>query len=67
MGDPPVKNPVPMIFNLFTDPREEKPVVETWVVYPMLKIVGAFQASVKASPLIPMGTPDPYEPPARVK
>ncbi len=30
-------------------------------------IVGAFQASAKASPLIPMGTPDPYDPPARVK
>lgn len=23
--DPPVKNPVPTIYNLFTDPREEKP------------------------------------------
>lgn len=26
MFDPPVKNPVPTIYNLFTDPREEKPI-----------------------------------------
>jgi arylsulfatase len=63
MFDPPVKNPVPMIYNLFTDPREEKPTVDTWVVHPMLKIVGEFEQSVKQHPLIPMGTPDPYSPP----
>ena len=62
MFDPPVKNPVPMIFNLFTDPREEKPALDTWVVGSMLKIVEAFEQSVKQTPLIPMGTPDPYIP-----
>jgi arylsulfatase len=56
--DPAVKNPVPTIYNLFTDPREEKPAVDSWEVGPMLKIVGAFEASVKKHPLIPMGTPD---------
>jgi len=62
MFDPPVRNPVPTIHNLFTDPREEKPSVDSWVVGPMLKIVGAFEESVKQHPLIPMGTPDPYTP-----
>jgi hypothetical protein len=64
MFDPPVKNPVPSIHNLFTDPREEKPAVDTWVVHPMLKLVGTFEESVKRHPLIPMGTPDPYRPSA---
>jgi arylsulfatase A-like enzyme len=63
MFDPPVKNPVPTIFNLYTDPREEKPTADSWIVYPMLKMVGAFEESVKQYPLIPMGTPDPYTPP----
>jgi len=64
MFDPPVKNPVPTIYNLYTDPREEKPTADTWVVGPILKIVGEFEQSVKQNPLIPMGTPDPYQPPA---
>jgi len=46
----------------YTDPREEKPTVDTWAVHPMLKIAGAFEQSVKTHPLIPMGTPDPYTP-----
>jgi arylsulfatase A-like enzyme len=62
MFDPPVKNPTPTIYNLFTDPREEKPTVDSWVVGPMLKIVGEFEHSVKKNPLIPMGTPDPFVP-----
>jgi arylsulfatase len=62
MFDPPVKNPVPMIHNLYTDPREEKPTPDSWVVGPVLKIVGEFERSVKQHPLIPMGTPDPYHP-----
>ena len=33
------------------------------VLGPVLKIVGAFEASLKQDPLIPMGTPDPYVPP----
>jgi arylsulfatase len=64
MFDPPVKLGIPFIINLYTDPREEKPTADSWVVTPMLKIVGAFQASTKNNPLIPMGTPDPYAPPA---
>jgi arylsulfatase len=63
MFDPPVKLGIPFIINLYTDPREEKPTADSWVVTPMLKIVGAFQASTKNNPLIQMGTPDPYMPP----
>jgi arylsulfatase len=62
MFDPPVKNPVPTIYNLYTDPREEKPSADSWVVAPMLKMVDEFEQSVKQYPLIPMGLPDPYTP-----
>jgi arylsulfatase len=31
----------------------------------VLKIVAAFEESVKKHPLIPMGTPDPYRPPGK--
>jgi arylsulfatase A-like enzyme len=61
--DPPVKLGVPFIINLYTDPREEKPTTDTWVLTPMLKIVGAFEGTVRDHPLIPMGIPDPYTPP----
>jgi len=63
MFEPPAKLGIPFIINLLTDPREEKPTVDSWVVTPMLKLVGAFKASVEKHPLIPMGTPDPYAPP----
>jgi arylsulfatase len=62
MYDPPVKLGIPFIINLLTDPREEKPTADSWVVTPILKIVGAFNATTKDHPLIPMGTPDPYTP-----
>jgi len=56
---------IPLLFNLYTNPREdeEKVATETWVIGPILKMVAAFEASVKKHPLIPMGTPDPYTPP----
>jgi arylsulfatase len=63
MFDPPVRFGIPVIYNLFTDPREEEPTVDSWVVTPMLGIVGAFQQSLVGHPVIPMGTPDPYLPP----
>jgi hypothetical protein len=52
-----------LIINLLTDPREENPTVDTWAVNPMLKIVGAFDATTKDHPLIQRGTPDLYTPP----
>jgi arylsulfatase A-like enzyme len=65
MVSPPVRLPVPFLFNLYINPREEedKPALDTWVIGPVLKIIGEFEASLKRYPLIPMGTPDPYLPP----
>ena len=63
MFEPPQKLGIPFIINLYTDPREEKPTADSWVVGPMLSIVSKFQASTTDHPLIPMGTPDPYLPP----
>ncbi len=65
MVSPALKLGVPMLFNLYTNPREDeaKPAVESWVVGPVLQVVAAFEESVKRHPLIPMGTPDPYTPP----
>jgi arylsulfatase A-like enzyme len=63
MYDPPVKLGIPFIINLYTDPPEENPTADSWVITPMLKIVAAFDATTKDHPLIPMGTPDPYTPP----
>jgi hypothetical protein len=65
MVSPPVKLPVPFLFNLYTNPQEDenKPALDTWIIGPVLKMVGAFDESVKQYPLIPMGTPDPYRPP----
>ncbi|MCK6489732.1 MAG: arylsulfatase [Planctomycetes bacterium] len=63
MVDPPVRYPVPMVCNLFTDPREEKPGLTAWVVAPVMKMVEEYEASVRRFPNIPMGTPDPYIPP----
>ena len=59
MVSPPVRLSVPLLFNLYTNPREDedKPALDTWVVGPVLKIVAAFEESVKKYPLIPMGTP----------
>ena len=65
MVSPPVKLGVPKLFNLYTNPLEDdaKPTVESWIVAPVLKMVGGFEQSLKTSPLIPTGTPDPYQPP----
>jgi arylsulfatase len=65
MVSPPVKLPIPLLFNLYTNPQEveDKPAVDTWIIGPALKMVAEFEESVKKYPLIPMGTPDPYRPP----
>jgi arylsulfatase len=65
MVSPAVKLPVPLLLNLYTNPREEedKPTVDSWVVGPVLRLVAEFEESVKRHPLIPMGTPDPHSPP----
>ncbi len=65
MVSPPIKLAIPFLFNLYTNPREDqdKQITDSWVIGPVLKMVGEFEASVKKYPLIAMGTPDPYEPP----
>ncbi len=65
MFTPPMKLGVPMLFDLHQNPMEvpQRTVSAGWVLGPMLKMIGAFEASVKKAPLIPMGTPDPYLPP----
>jgi arylsulfatase len=65
---PPTKLGVPKVFDLLRDPTEEYGATLTpdgWVVGPMMKIVGEFEASVKRYPLIEPGTPDPYTPPRK--
>ena len=54
-----------VLFHLYSNPREDqdKAITDSWVFGPVLKMVGEFEASVKKSPLIAMGTPDPYTPP----
>lgn len=65
MVSPAVKLGIPLLFNLYTNPQEDeaKTSTDSWVIGPVLKMVGEFEASVKSHPLIPMGTPDPYSPP----
>jgi arylsulfatase len=67
MISPALKLGIPKLFNLYTNPREEdtKPATDSWIIGPALKMVGAFEESVKKYPLIPMGTPEPYAPGSR--
>jgi arylsulfatase len=66
MYDVPQKLPLPKLINLLTDLKEERDVISTstWVAEPMIKIAGAFEASLRKFPPIKIGTPDPYTPPA---
>jgi arylsulfatase len=65
MYDVPEKLPLPKINNLLADRKEERDVAafNTWVTFPMVKIIGEFQASLQKYPPIKSGTPDPYTPP----
>jgi len=64
MYDPPQKLPLPKVINLLTDLKEEHDAGSTssWIAGPLTKIVGDFEASLKAHPPIKAGTPDPYSP-----
>lgn len=64
MVSAPMKLGIPMLFDLYDNPQEDpaKPCIQSWVIGPILKMVGAFEESTKKYPLIPMGTPDPYLP-----
>jgi arylsulfatase len=65
MVSPPVQLALPLLINLYTNPKEDEDETtpDSWVIGPVLKVVSAFEESVKAHPLIAMGTPDPYAPP----
>ena len=66
MYDVPQKLPLPKVINLLTDRKEERDVAAktSWVIDPMVKIIGEFEASLKKYPPIKIGTPDPYTPPS---
>jgi arylsulfatase A-like enzyme len=56
---------VPKLVDLITDPREERNVVEpynTWLQYPMMKLIVEFQQSMVKYPNVPLGAPDSYGP-----
>ena len=60
---------VPRIYNLYTNRHEvlEHNLTTThlWVMRPISKMIAEYQASLKKYPPIPVGTLDPYEPPAQ--
>jgi len=63
---PPAKLGQPKAFDLITDPKEEYPATgirHTWNAEPALKILAAFEESLRRYPPIAPGTPDPYTPP----
>jgi len=65
MYDPPLKLPLLKLINLLTDLQEERDVLakHSWVLEPMVKIIGALEASFQKYPPIKVGTPAPYTPP----
>jgi arylsulfatase A-like enzyme len=65
MYDTPQILPLPKLINLLTDPKEQHDVgaKNSWVAVPITKMLAEFEASLKKYPPIPMGTPDPYQPP----
>ena len=60
MYDPPLRLPMPRVYNLLADLKEQHDVgvYKTWVAEPVMKIVADFQASLKKYPPITVGTPD---------
>ncbi len=67
-GEKPIKQySIPHIYNLLLDPREERPMTNTyenfWVVRPLVQVLAEHMASLKKYPPIAPGTPDPYVPP----
>ncbi len=65
MYDTPQVLPLPRMFNLLVDRKEEHDVgvYNTWAADPMFKILADFRASLQKYPPIKLGTPDPYTPP----
>jgi arylsulfatase len=57
---------MPRVYNLINDPLERDNVIfpHTWVLKAGLPQLDEHAASLKQFPPIPVGTPDPYEPPS---
>ncbi len=56
----------PKVVDLIRDPRERRQAVvpfNTWIQYPVSKLVFEFQRSVQQYPNVPVGAPDSYRPP----
>ena len=55
-SSPPVKLPIPLLFKLYANPREdeEKTATDSWIIGPVLKMVAEFEESAKRYPLIAM-------------
>ncbi len=61
---------VPLLYDLYTDPKEEHPVdprvvQDLWVRFPASKVLLEHVASLQKEPPIRPGTPDPYAPSKR--
>jgi arylsulfatase len=65
----PQKRLMPTIHHLIKDPKEEHDIGAdaAWVMPVVLKKIVGFQKTLAEEPPIPLGTPDPYEPPVRVR
>ena len=57
MYAPALKLPLPKVINLLTDLKEERDVAahNSWVIDPVIRIIGEFEASLKKYPPIPDG------------
>jgi hypothetical protein len=72
MYDVPQKLAVPRLIDLYDNPQEtiEETVGESsivtrgWVLHAIFAQLAKLKATVAKDPLIPVGTPDPYVPPA---
>lgn len=57
---------VPRIYNLNLDPKEEHPlnymIANTWVRWPLGRVLAEHAQSLRREPPIPSGAPDPYRP-----
>ena len=67
-GTPLKEFPTPSLYDLYNDPREEKPLSITglrqngWVGNPLIEKLGAHLKTLRDEPPIKEGTPDPYVP-----
>ena len=62
-----VEYPLPRFYNLYTDPKEEYPLLpdslgNLWVRWPAGQVLTDHLTSLKEEPPVPPGTPDPYLP-----